>query len=114
VLVFGIGVTLLLIFQASPFVVRHSTSAWANTACEGTARHLPVLCGKKPGFAWLVGCAGPRKIIGAGRAGIRPHLRDSGPNGGFGVWWLCPPIPALAGNASPLGANLSQITQKGA
>jgi len=24
---------------------------------------------------------------------------EGGPNGGFGVWWLCPPIPALAGNA---------------
>jgi hypothetical protein len=24
---------------------------------------------------------------------------DSGPNGGFGVWRLCPPNPALAGNA---------------
>jgi hypothetical protein len=32
-------------------------------------------------------------------AGIRPHFRGSGPNGGFGVWWLYPPIPALAGNA---------------
>jgi hypothetical protein len=32
-------------------------------------------------------------------AGVRPHLRDSGPNGGFGVWWLYPPNPALAGNA---------------
>jgi len=32
-------------------------------------------------------------------AGIRPHFRDSGPNGGFGVWWLLPPNPALAGNA---------------
>ena len=32
-------------------------------------------------------------------AGIRPHFRDSGPNGGFGIWWLFPPNPALAGNA---------------
>jgi len=24
---------------------------------------------------------------------------EGGPNGGFGVWWLCPPHPALAGNA---------------
>jgi hypothetical protein len=32
-------------------------------------------------------------------AGIRPHFRDSGPNGGFGVWWLLPPNPAAAGNA---------------
>jgi len=31
-------------------------------------------------------------------AGIRPHFRDSAPNGGFGVWWLFPPNPALAGN----------------
>jgi len=33
-------------------------------------------------------------------AGVRPHFRDSGPNGGFGIWWFCPLIPALAGNAS--------------
>jgi hypothetical protein len=33
-------------------------------------------------------------------AGIRPHFRGFSPNGGFGVWWLCPPHPALAGNAS--------------
>jgi hypothetical protein len=33
-------------------------------------------------------------------AGFRPHFRDSGPNGGFGVWQLFPPNPALAGNAS--------------
>jgi hypothetical protein len=32
-------------------------------------------------------------------AGRCPHFRDSGPNGGFGVWWLCLPSPALAGNA---------------
>jgi hypothetical protein len=45
-------------------------------------------------------------------AGVPPHFRDSGPNGGFGVWWLCPPIPALAGNACRWA--LSRITlQKG-
>ena len=32
-------------------------------------------------------------------AGRCPHFRVSGPNGGFGVWWLSPPTPALAGNA---------------
>jgi hypothetical protein len=26
-------------------------------------------------------------------------FRVAAPNGGFGVWWFCPPIPALAGNA---------------
>jgi len=26
-------------------------------------------------------------------------FREAAPKGGFGVWWLCPPIPALAGNA---------------
>ena len=26
-------------------------------------------------------------------------FREAAPNGGFGVWWLCPPNPALAGNA---------------
>jgi demethylmenaquinone methyltransferase / 2-methoxy-6-polyprenyl-1,4-benzoquinol methylase len=30
-------------------------------------------------------------------AGFRPHFRDSAPNGGFGVWGLFQPIPALAG-----------------
>ena len=24
---------------------------------------------------------------------------EAAPRGGFGVWWFCPPIPALAGNA---------------
>jgi hypothetical protein len=31
---------------------------------------------------------------------FRRTFGDSGPNGGFGVWWLYPPNPALAGNAS--------------
>ncbi|MCJ7734216.1 MAG: hypothetical protein MUP11_06685, partial [Anaerolineales bacterium] len=31
---------------------------------------------------------------------FRPHFRDSAPNSGFGVWWLFPPSPALAGNAN--------------
>jgi len=32
--------------------------------------------------------------------GIRQHFRGFCPNGGFGVWWFSPPIPALAGNAN--------------
>jgi len=32
-------------------------------------------------------------------AGRWPHFQVSGPNGGFGVWRLYPPNPALAGNA---------------
>jgi len=30
---------------------------------------------------------------------FRRTFRESGPNGGFGLWWLYPPHPALAGNA---------------
>ena len=33
----------------------------------------------------------------ADKCGHSPTLSGFGPNGGFGVWWLCPPIPALAG-----------------
>ena len=33
-------------------------------------------------------------------AGLRPHFRGFGPDGGFCVWWFFPPNPALAGNAS--------------
>lgn len=33
-------------------------------------------------------------------ADIHPYFRGRGPNGGLGVWWLCPPLPAFAGNAS--------------
>jgi len=29
----------------------------------------------------------------------RSSFREAAPNGGFGVWWFCPPSPALAGNA---------------
>jgi hypothetical protein len=32
--------------------------------------------------------------------GHYPHFRGVCLNGGFGVWWLFPPNPALAGNAS--------------
>jgi toxin HigB-1 len=46
-------------------------------------------------------------------AGIRPHFRDSGPNGGFGAWWFsnCQ-FPALAGDASRwpvLGAIIEKL-----
>jgi len=41
--------------------------------------------------------------------GVRPRFRGSGPNGGFGVWWLCPPGPALAGNASRWAAYVKSI-----
>lgn len=34
------------------------------------------------------------------KCGHCPHFRDSAPNGGFGVWWLCLPNPVLAANAS--------------
>jgi hypothetical protein len=33
-------------------------------------------------------------------AGVRRTFSEAAPRGGFGVWWLCPPNPALAGNAS--------------
>jgi len=26
-------------------------------------------------------------------------FEEAAPKGGFGVWWFCPPTPALAGNA---------------
>jgi len=39
------------------------------------------------------------------KCGRGPHFRDSAPNGGFGVWWFCPPNPALAGNASRWAAS---------
>jgi len=35
------------------------------------------------------------------KRGALPALAGkAAPNGGFGVWWFCPPIPALAGNAN--------------
>jgi hypothetical protein len=30
------------------------------------------------------------------KCGLSPHLRGSGANGGFGAWWLCPPIRPAA------------------
>jgi hypothetical protein len=35
--------------------------------------------------------------IGHARA-FRRTFREVAPNGGFGVWWLSPPISTLAGN----------------
>jgi hypothetical protein len=32
-------------------------------------------------------------------AGAAHTFREAAPIGGFGVWWLCPPHPALAGTA---------------
>jgi hypothetical protein len=37
-------------------------------------------------------------------------FRGRGPNGGFGVWQLFPPNPALAGNACRWAAR--QLTEK--
>jgi hypothetical protein len=37
-------------------------------------------------------------------AGVRHTFREAAPNGGFGVWRLHPPNPALAGNACPWAA----------
>jgi hypothetical protein len=43
-------------------------------------------------------------------AGVRHTFREAAPNGGFGVWRLHPPNPALAGNACPLAAlSLSEV-----
>jgi hypothetical protein len=38
---------------------------------------------------------------------FRRTFREAAPSGGFGVWWLYPPNPALAGNALPLGSLTS-------
>jgi len=35
----------------------------------------------------------------SGQESNPPAFREEAPNGGFGVWWLSPPNPALAGNA---------------
>jgi len=43
-------------------------------------------------------------------AGAAHTFGEGGPNGGFGVWWLFPPIPALAGNAIPLGTACENAT----
>jgi len=42
------------------------------------------------------------KAVGStlsGQESNPPAFREAAPNGGFGVWWLSPPNPALAGNA---------------
>ena len=38
---------------------------------------------------------------------------EAAQNGGFGAWWFCPPIPALAGNASRWAAERvkSEVSQ---
>jgi hypothetical protein len=36
---------------------------------------------------------------------VRAFFGETAPNGGFGFWRLCPPNPALAGNACSLGAH---------
>jgi hypothetical protein len=79
--------------------------------------------------AILIGCTGPRKSIGAGRAGFAHTFGEFSPNGRFGVWWLFPPMvvelvvepvetlsrhPALAGNACRWAlAQISQSYKKG-
>jgi len=40
--------------------------------------------------------------------GFARTFGEAAPNGGFGVWWLCPPNPALAGNAPAVGRSLAE------
>jgi len=52
----------------------------------------------KPKFKTVLQNLPNTACIGQVRA-FAHTFREAAPNGGFGVWWLCPPNPALAGNA---------------
>jgi len=41
---------------------------------------------------------------------FRRTFREGGTNGGFGIWWFCPPNPALAGNACRWPASFKIIS----
>jgi len=79
--------------RASPLLC--TACELANSEYTFSKTGAAVSLGKNDG-PHLLGCTGQ------GRAFHRP-FGVAAPNGGFGVWWLCPPIPALAGNAIPLG-----------